>query len=202
MTHARIRRRVAAAVLAAVAAPVAACGGHGGAAALPAGSTAVVTSPSATSSSSPSATAASDQAGEAARQALAAYRAAFADWAAVSAVPNTADYQSPRLADHLSGQALETVTGSVYVNTNVDQAISKGAPVLHPSVGEVVPANDPNQVVVDDCVDTTSWLLWTSDGKHLFNDVPGGNRKTQSLVTYADGAWKVSQMYMQKVGTC
>jgi hypothetical protein len=201
MVHLR-SARAAAIASAAILASVAACGSQGSSSALPSASGSSPLSGSASVAASPAVTTTSAQASAAIARALTAYRAAFADWAAVTAVADKADYQNPRLADHMSGQALETVTQSVYVNTNVDQAITKGAPVLHPSFGEVVPANDPTQVVVNDCVDTSDWLLWTSDGTRLYNNVPGGHRKTQSLVVYADGAWKVSQLYMQKVGTC
>lgn len=197
MLHVRLRRRVAAGfTAAALLASVAACGGQSGPAALPAASGATpTTAASATTGDAPQATAA-------VKQAVAAYRAAFADWAAVTAVASKADYQNPRLADHMTGQALSQASSTIYVDTNVDQAVSKGSPILHPTVGELIPTNNPTQVVVNDCVDTSSWLLWTSDGKSLYNKTPGGHRKTQSLVAYANGAWKVSQLYMQSVGTC
>jgi hypothetical protein len=101
----------------------------------------------------------------------------------------------------MSGQALSTVTNAVYVDTDVKGAVAKGAPILHPTVGKLVPANDPTQVVVNDCVDTSNWLLYTPDG-HLYNNAPGGREKTQALVAYSGGAWKVTQLYLQPVGTC
>lgn len=201
MSHARMRRRVAAAgVFAAALTSVAACSSQGGATALPSGS-GTFPAPS-SASSTPSPTGTSAETAKVTQQALTAYRAAFADWTAVESVAGKADYQNPRLADHMTGQALQQATGTVYVDTNVDQAVSKGSPVLHPTVGELIPTNNPTQVVVNDCIDTSSWLLWTSDDKRLYNDTPGGRRQTQSLVIYADGAWKVSQMYMQQVGSC
>jgi hypothetical protein len=202
MVNIQGRRGPAAAIIAAaVLTSVTACGGQGRSSALPSNSAGSMAPVAGLGASATALDGTADQA-PAVQRALAAYRAAFADWAAISAVPNKSDYQNPQLADHMSGQALEAVTGSIYVNTDVDQAISKGAPVLHPTVAELVPANGPTEVVVNDCVDTSSWLLWTSDGKHLYNDTPGGNRKTQSLVTDVDGVWKVSEMLMQKVGTC
>jgi hypothetical protein len=201
MSRARVRRRVAAVgVLCVALASVAACG-SGGAGALPAASGgSAVPVPASTNSAPPSGTSA--QAAGAARAALAAYRAAFADWVAVESVPSTSDYQSPVLTRHMSGQALSSATESIYLNTSVKGAVSKGVPVLNPAIGQLVPAAAPTQVVVNDCVDTTSWLLWTADGKHLFNDVPGGRQKTQALIALVGGAWKMTQLHMQKIGTC
>jgi hypothetical protein len=197
MTRAWALKRVAAAgALATAATMLAACGSQGGTQTLPtSGSTSASTSPPASPAVS------SSQAAAAAQQALATYRAAFADWVAVESVPGKMDYHDARLDDHLSGQALDMVVKAVYVNTNVDGGVTKGAPVLNPTIGELVPANAPTQVVINDCVQTDSWLVYTTDG-HLYNDVPGGRQKTQALVAYSAGAWKVSQLYIQKVGTC
>lgn len=195
MVHVRTRRHAVAAGLSAAALLVslAACS-QSSPAALPAAAPGSTTAAPAVSS-------ASAQAG-AERQALAAYRGAFADWAAVEAVADKADYQNPRLAEHLTGAALSYVTGAVYINTNVKGAVAHGQPVLeHPSVVQVSPTSDPTQVVINDCVQTNAWLLYTPDG-HLYNDVPGGPDKTQALVTASGGTWKVSQLIIQKNGTC
>lgn len=201
MVQVRMRHAAVGLGVIALLASATACGSQSGPSELPtASSGGATTAP--LGSAAPSASGMSSQAAAAQQQALAAYRAAFADWTAVTSVASRADYQNPRLADHMTGQALSQASSTIYVDTNVDQAVSKGAPVLHPTMGELIPANNPTQVVVNDCVDTSSWLMWTSDGKHLYNSTPGGRRKTQSLVAYAGGVWKVSQMYMQNVGTC
>jgi hypothetical protein len=65
----------------------------------------------------------------------------------------------------------------------------------------MVPASKPTQVLINDCVQTDAWLLYTTDG-HLYNNVPGGREKTQALVTLSSGAWKVSKLVMEVDGTC
>jgi hypothetical protein len=201
MSHAHMRRRIAAAgVVAAALASVVGCGSQSGAIGLPSGSGASPTPSSASSTPSPTGTAA--EAAKAAQQALTAYRAAFADWTAVESVANKADYQNPQLANHLTGAALSSVTSAVYINTNVKGGVTHGQPVLlDPTVGAMTPAGDPTQVVVTDCVSTQNWLLFTTDGR-LYNDVPGGRDKTQAVVTYAAGTWKVSQLVIQTNGSC
>jgi predicted small lipoprotein YifL len=203
MIHVRMRRRAAVGLGAAVLlASVAACGGQSGPAALPSASADSATTTAPPSTAAPSVSGTSAQAAAAVQQALAAYRAAFADWTAVEAIPSKADYQNPQLADHLTGAAFSYVTGAVYVNTNVDGAVAHGKPVLlNPTVGQMVPASKPTQVLINDCVQTDAWLLYTTDG-HLFNNVPGGREKTQALVTLSGGAWKVSKLVMEVVGTC
>ncbi|MBR7827826.1 hypothetical protein KDK95_16015 [Actinospica sp. MGRD01-02] len=202
MIHVRSRRCVAAAFLAsAIIASVAACGSQGGASSLPTSPEGSTTPPAASGAPSPTGTAALASS-LAATKALAAYRGAFADWTAVEAIPNKADYQNPQLANHLTGAALSYVTGAVYVNTNVDGAVAHGKPVLlNPTVSQAVPASNPTQVVINDCVQTNAWLLYTTDG-HLYNNVPGGREKTQALVTLNGGTWKVSKLVMEVVGTC
>ncbi|HEV2637208.1 MAG TPA: hypothetical protein VGX23_18790 [Actinocrinis sp.] len=196
-------RAAASVVVVAVLASVAACGSQGtgvGAQSVK-GSSMPAAASSASGTSSPSAAGTSAQAAEAVQQALAAYRGAFAAWVSVASVASKSDYQSPVLAEHMSGQALSSVTGQVFIDTSTDGAVSRGAPVLHPTVGELVPADSPAQVVVNDCVDTSSWLLYTPDGRP-YDDIPGGHDKTQALMVLADGVWKLDQLYMQDPGTC
>ena len=99
-------------------------------------------------------------------QALAAYRAAFADWTAVEAPASKADYQNPRLNNHLSGDAYTQVYNDVFVNTNVNGVSVRGAPVLlHPNVVNSTPSGNPFQVLVADCVQTSTWTPVNAAGK-------------------------------------
>lgn len=200
-----LQRRVAMLVGAAVMlGSLAACGsGHSstsgaaplGGASGSAGSSSVPGSSSATSAPS-GAGSLSSAAVQAQQDALAAYRAAYADWVTAGA---TSNYRNPVLLNHMSGQALSYVSGVLRVD-QVQGTVGKGAPVLHPTIGQLVPENDPTQVVINDVVDTRSWLQYTTDG-HLYNDTPGGCRQSQALVVKKDGLWKVDQFAINKVGT-
>lgn len=200
------RNRMAGALLTAgVIVSAAGCGGSGSKAATgsaPMGSSPSASASASSGSSTPSGSAAassalSAQAAGAAQDALAAYRAAYADWVSVSA---TSDYQSALLANHMSGSALSYVTRTIYIN-KTKGAITKGAPVLNPSVIQAVPATNPTQVVISDCTSDKDWLLYTTDG-HLFNATPGGNRKSQALAIETNGVWKIDQLIVQPEGTC
>lgn len=203
MMHLGNRRRVMLAISAlAIVVSVAACGSRSEAGAPPLTAGAPTSPEPLSTASSPAPTVTSGQAEALAQKALSVYRAAFADWSAVEAIPDKDDYHNPRLADHLTGAALSYVTGAVYVNTSVKGAVARGNPVLlHPTVGQMTPVVNPTQILVNDCVQTDNWLLYTTDG-HPYNNVPGGKEKTQALVTEINGAWKVSQLVMQTTGTC
>jgi hypothetical protein len=151
-------------------------------------------SASASVSSAGSAEASSPQA----QAALAAYRAMIADWVAAGL---TANYQDPALAHHMSGSALSQVTRHLYVE-KTEGAVVRGTPQLSDvTFGQMVPASNPTEVVINSCFSDESWLEYTTDG-HLYNNVPGGRHKTQVLVVEQSGDWKVDQLAMNAVGTC
>lgn len=131
------------------------------------------------------------------RDALAAYRGMWEDWVALAA---SGDYQDPRLADHTSGEALETIYEAVYLDQGGGRR-ARGEPVLAPVVTSAEPAEDPTRVVVEDCVDDSDWLTYLPDGR-LADDEPGGRRRTEALVVSGGDGWKVDKFVVQTVGTC
>lgn len=198
------QRRAAMLVSAAVTlGSLAACGsGHSSSASGPfsgANGSAPASGASASSSSTPvpSSGGSSALAAQASQDALAAYRAAYADW--VNAA-KTSNYQDLALEHHMSGQALSFVSGSLRVH-QVQGTVAKGEPVLRPTVGQMLPATDPTEVVINSQVDDSNWLAYTSDGR-LYDSTPGGCHQSQALVVKKDGVWKVDQLAVNQVGTC
>lgn len=104
------------------------------------------------------------------------------------------------LLNHLSGQALSYVSGALRVH-QVQGSVTKGEPVLRPTVAQLIPPDDPTQVVINSQTDDSNWLQYTTDG-HLYNDVPGGCHQSQALVVKKDGVWKVDQLAVNRTGTC
>jgi len=100
----------------------------------------------------------------------------------------------------MSGQALSYASGSLRVH-QVQGSVAKGEPVLRPTVGQMLPAADPTEVVINSQVDDSNWLAYTSDGR-LFDKTPGGCHQSQALVVKKDGVWKVDQLAINQVGTC
>ena len=153
---------------------------------------------SAASSTTTSSTAV-DQNSPQAVAAIATYRALWSD---VVTVQETMNDQDPRLADHMTGQAISYFVKAIHVN-RLNGYVAKGAPkLLSPTVGEVVGSGSSTQVVVNDCVDDSSDQLYTTDGTKVQGGNSTGRHKTQVLVIQSGGVWKASQFAYSRVGTC
>lgn len=184
MFTARYSHPIAAALLAGVAAVASACSSE------TPGTDA--NSSTRTSASAPASTNASTSTPSA--EALAAYRAM---WAEVASAGTTADYQAPSLSEHLSGDALKTITENLAADKN-QGIVGRGVPVVHP----VVTAASTTSVALSDCLDDRAWLqVYASTGKPV-DDVPGGLRSTTATVTDINGTWKVTQLNTGDEGSC
>ncbi len=129
--------------------------------------------------------------------ALAAYRGMFDDWVAIAV---TGDYQNPRLARHTSGRALSLIYKGVYKDRE-SGLHSQGHPEISPKITAMTPQGSPDRASVSDCVDTSSWLSYRSNGE-VQSDPPGGRHSVQALALKKDGVWKIDQLVIQNVGTC
>lgn len=134
----------------------------------------------------------------AARSALAAYAGM---WKEMQAAGVTANWQAPGLARYASGKALTTLVTGLHNAHNAGLVI-KGTLVIHPQVISEQPANDPDQVVIRDCIDDSHWLNYYAATGKLQNNVPGGHRLTEAVVTNVAGEWIVSQLAVHAEGTC
>jgi hypothetical protein len=122
-------------------------------------------------------------------------------WQDMAAVSETADYQSPRLAQHAAGDALSQLVRGVYANKQ-HGIIAKGEPVTNPKVTSVNPSDVPTSVGIGDCFDDSHWLNYIASTGALQNDVPGGKHATTATVSQSGGSWKVTELAVGAVGTC
>jgi hypothetical protein len=129
--------------------------------------------------------------------AVAVYKAMWDD---VVAAATTADFQSPRLADHAASQALLLLSGSLR-KANQQSLVIRGKPTLSPHVTAVAPSTRPVAVSILDCVDDSRWLNYTRDGR-LQNKAPGGKHRTTATVGLLGGQWLVTRLQIGEVGTC
>jgi hypothetical protein len=119
---------------------------------------------------------------------LAAYRA---HWADVVEAGKTADWRSPRLADHATGETLQTVRDNLR-KIRSDGEVVRGTIRLHPRVTSVQGAT----AILSDCNDATDLLRYDAR-----TGAPKEQRKTdivQATVTLrlVNGAWLVSSIVL------
>jgi hypothetical protein len=116
---------------------------------------------------------------------LAAYRASWAD---VVAVGKTADWQSPRLGAHTTGQALQRLR-THFRNLKTFGLITLGTVKLNPRVTTL----RGRTAVVEDCVDVSRFLLHDAKTRQPREKPdPRPNAGVATLALTADG-WKVSK---------
>ncbi|WP_238412891.1 hypothetical protein [Saccharothrix deserti] len=131
--------------------------------------------------------------------ALTAYRGMWQDFVESG---RTSDWQSPKLGQHATGVALTNLSRGLYAD-HYNGLVTKGDPVLNPTVSSVEPAGDPKKIIVSDCGDSTNWLKYRADNGQLADNEPGGRQAINAIVEkQSDGSWKVSDFGVHDVGTC
>ncbi|QWF81006.1 hypothetical protein HUW46_04431 [Amycolatopsis sp. CA-230715] len=131
--------------------------------------------------------------------AIAAYLGMWNDMADAAV---TSDWQSPKLAGNATGEALETISRSLYAD-HYNGLITRGRPANYPAVATVQPGDKPVSVTLTDCGDSTNWLKYRADNGQPANDGPGGRRHIDAVVKKAvDGSWKVTTFAVHEVGSC
>lgn len=121
-------------------------------------------------------------------------------WADMVTASRTSDYRSPLLPDNALGEALSVLVQGLAKNQQ-QGIVTKGAPVLHPSVSSLTPAGNPTQATIIDCFDARDWLEYKTSGG-LANSTPGGQHATTAILVNTGGIWKVTQLAVQAAGTC
>ncbi|GLY68754.1 hypothetical protein Atai01_53730 [Amycolatopsis taiwanensis] len=129
--------------------------------------------------------------------------AAYLDmWEDVANVATTSDWQSPRLADHATGDALSVLSRQMYAD-HYNGLITKGKPVNTPVVQSVDSQDAPKTVMIRDCSDASNWLKYRADNGQLVDNESGGKHLITAEVKLAvDGAWRVTRFAIEGIGSC
>ncbi|TCO62924.1 hypothetical protein [Actinocrispum wychmicini] len=132
------------------------------------------------------------------QDALASYRGMWQDFVSAG---TTSDWQSPKLGEHATGIALTNLTHGLRTDSD-SGLVTKGQPILNPTVSSVDPSDNPSKIVVSDCGDSSQWLKYRADNGQLA-DTPGGRRLINAIVErQVDGVWRVSDFGVHDLGTC
>lgn len=135
----------------------------------------------------------------AAQNATTAYLAMWDDVAAVAA---TSDWQSSRLADHTTGDALSVLSRQMYAD-HANRLITKGHPVGVPVVQSVDSQSAPKTVMIRDCSDASGWLKYRTDTGKPADSEPGGKHLINAEVKLGiDGSWRVTRFAVAGTGSC
>ncbi|MEV8609535.1 hypothetical protein AB0383_16650 [Amycolatopsis sp. NPDC051373] len=131
-----------------------------------------------------------------------ATKAYLAMWDDVAVVAATSDWQSPRLADHTTGDALSVLSRQMYAD-HANGLITKGHPVSVPVVQSVEPQSAPKTVMIRDCSDARGWLKYRTDTGKPADSESGGKHLINAEVKLAvDGSWRVTRFAVAGIGSC
>ncbi|QFU86711.1 hypothetical protein YIM_07500 [Amycolatopsis sp. YIM 10] len=132
-------------------------------------------------------------------KAIAAYLGMWSDMAAAA---TTSDWQSPKLVQNATAEALSKISRGLYAD-HYNGLVTKGKPENAPTVESIEPAENPTTVNIVDCGDDSRWIKYRADNGQPANDGLGGRRHINAMVKKAvDGSWKVTDFAIQDVGTC
>ncbi|MCY9785183.1 hypothetical protein KIK06_14965 [Nocardiopsis sp. EMB25] len=99
----------------------------------------------------------------------------------------------PDLDEYASGQALELTSAML------QGVVAIGEPVLNPQVVATELDDDPVTVRVEDCVDSSGWLV-TDEGEPA--DVGERKRLVSASVVSTDHGWRVDDLWLEDYGSC
>jgi hypothetical protein len=155
--------------------------------------------PSISSSAAATTSVAPQPTDQAKERAVAAYLGMWSDMADAA---TTSDWQSPKLVQNATAEALQTISRSLYAD-HYNGLVTKGRPLSYPHVLSAEPSADPTTVTITDCGDSTNWLKYRADNGQPANDGPGGRQQIEALVKKAaNGSWKVTTFAVHEVGSC
>lgn len=119
------------------------------------------------------------------------------------ASPETSNWEAPELGKFATGNALTTITRSLYAD-HFNHVVTRGTPKNYPQVTSVQPPSAPETVMISDCGDSTGTSkVREGTNEPVSGDEPGGRRSIVAEVKkQSDGSWRVTQFAVQGVGTC
>lgn len=131
-------------------------------------------------------------------QAIAAYDGM---WQAMANAGEVPDPDAPELRQYATGDALARIVGALVNYREIGQ-VTRGRPVSHARVTSATPADDPTEVDVVDCGDSTNWTTHDKATGAQISPDPRGRRHITAAVKKIDGTWKVATFDVGDIGSC
>jgi hypothetical protein len=133
------------------------------------------------------------------QQAKAAY---VGMWREMAKAARTSNWRDPDLARYATGNALTTITRSLYAD-HFNHLVTRGVPKDSPEAVSAEPRDGPKTVMLSDCGDDSGAFKAHEGTNEPVNDEPGGHRSiTAEVEKQADGTWRVSRFAVMGVGSC
>jgi hypothetical protein len=140
-----------------------------------------------------------DQNSAQAKTALATYRAM---WSNVVSVEQTMNDDDPTLRAHLTSSALSYFQQTIHTN-RLDGYVAKGEPtLLHPAVKQLSGSGNSAKALVEDCVDLSSFKLYTTGGAPVTSSDTGRHMTQALVIRESDGSSAVSVFVFNAAGSC
>lgn len=122
-------------------------------------------------------------------------------WQAMATAGQVPDPDAPELRRYATGDALARVVAAL-ASYRENGQVTRGRPVSHASVASATPPDDPTEVNIVDCGDSTNWTTHTKATGELISPDPRGRRRITAVVKKIDGSWKVAAFNVRELGSC
>ena len=120
-----------------------------------------------------------------------AWNGFWADWVEVS---KTADYDSPRLADHATGKALRGLRLQL-LSYRKRGLVARGTPVR---TGTRVVEVRGGTARVSECLDSNRWLAHDARTGQVRGSPNGKTNQVEAALRLAGGRWKVAELTIEE----
>lgn len=128
--------------------------------------------------------------------------AAFeAYWQAISEAAAIPDPGYDALSEVASDQALDGAIAMIQEQVDEGTRVDGVITLSDTAVVERTPEDEPTQIIVESCVDTSTAVIVDIDGAPV-SDATYGRRFTEAVVLLGDEGWYVRAIDTEEIGTC
>ncbi|WP_155830131.1 hypothetical protein [Glycomyces tenuis] len=122
-------------------------------------------------------------------------------WRTVAESGEVPDPNYGSLVQVASGAALETARSLAQDALDAGERAT-GAPSHTAEVTEAYPESNPYHFVIEDCMDSTEWIVVDAETGEPVEGEEYGTREVEALVEHIDDRWIVSEVVLRELGTC